>query len=299
MSSNRRGFIGIFSQNHDQDDTHETDDESASAEASADRQERNESTRGDVESKSSTDSDWDDIFDDGPRNVFSPASEPPSVNPVAAAMASKPSPETDPPASSPSNDALKVTSESNETVKETTGTETADQNTNQPSKAMHNGPSSKSILSKSDRQAVTDAIQTLREKLSFARQANADQRDGLLKLGTTGREFISQATKVVRDNPDVLPRSFDDECFVNDAELVEALRNIGDDLRELTQRVADTESKIASSAFAGALLVHRCGSIDADKGKSEPYHKSTASPTNGSTHGDHERNGSSMNRVGA
>jgi len=301
MSSNRRGFIGIFSQNQHQDDARETEREVISTGEKPAKKDDFEPLDRASPIESSSDSDWNDIFEDSPRNDY-PAPASPAVNPVAAAMAVKPDHEP----SGESKPEQKQRDDVNDpepepiiqTVNETTGTDAADKNTTYSTKVMHNGPSSKSILSKSDRQAISDAIQTLREKLSFAREASGEQRDGLMKLGATGRDFISQATKVVGENPDVLPRSFDDESFVTDAELVETLRNIGNDLRDLTRRVADTESKIASSAFAGALLVHRSSGLDADKGKSDVYRKSSGNHANGSTQTERERDNLSMNRVG-
>ena len=293
MSNNRRGFIGIFSQSQDQDDSREVEEDPDGPEQDAKKSLEPNDGEVEVASEGAMDSDWNDIFDENSRRDYS-SPELPTVNPVAAAMASK-SPHESTEMSS-SAEAKESKPNPIPTVNETSGTQTADENTNETSKTMHNGPSSKSILSKSDRQVVADAIQTLREKLSFAREAGGDQRDGLMKLGATGREFINQATKVVGENPDVLPRSFDDESFVNDAELVEMLRNIGADLRDLTQRVADTESKIASSAFAGALLIHRSGGVEADKANADVYRKTTGAPANGSAQAN--RDHSSMSRVG-
>lgn len=287
MPSNRRGFIGIFSQNNEPDNDLDAD----SGESKTDELSSSNSAETDAVSKSDSaieqdtaDSDWDDIFGDSPPMEIEPP-DPMTINPVAAASMT-------PIAAEPTVDKPDTKSEIPDQASITTDISTPMQGTETNAKSdktssaegahhtpnytpMHHAPSTKSMLSKTDRQAVADAIQTLREKLSFTRQANNDQRESLIKLGQTGRGFVDQAMKVVTETPDILPRSFDDESFVTDVELIEALRLIGEDLRDLNRRVEDTESKIASSAFAGALVVHRCGTADSDKSHSEAYRRTS------------------------
>lgn len=286
MPSKRRGFIGIFSQNNEPDSN---DPEVDSTDSKLGEMNPGHATEKDTAPEpeisarqDSTDSDWDDIFGESAAMEIEPP-EPPAINPVAAAVASEKADQTtrksgvenQKPNQTPINPDLSTPMQAPETkakLDKSTSAQSAHHNPNYT--PMHHAPSPKSILSKTDRQAVADAIQTLREKLSFTRQASSEQRESLIKLGQTGRSFVDHAMKVVNENPDALPRSFDDESFVTDVELIEALRLIGEDLRDLSRRVEDTQSNIASSAFAGALVVHRCGTGDGDKAQIEAYRKS-------------------------
>ncbi len=64
-------------------------------------------------------------------------------------------------------------------------------------------------LSSADREAVMQAITTIREKLPFLIDLTTEERKGLPKLGDKSRAFVSKALEIATQNPDFLPRSFD------------------------------------------------------------------------------------------
>lgn len=78
-------------------------------------------------------------------------------------------------------------------------------------------------LSQADRQAVLDAINTIRARLRFLVDLSPEERKALPKMGDTGRGFVSQALGVAEQNPDILPRSFDVSETRKDLELLDAL----------------------------------------------------------------------------
>lgn len=305
MAGNRRGFIGIFSQlgnDSDDDDASELEDRDAQVAAPA-------SKPIPAESADSADSDWDDVFDEGNHWQFLTSdgrgrgdTEHRSVmpkTPAAPATAnstssSKPALSHEPPAApaTPSSGAVEIATpghgpptdrqKASVSRSDNSFTNQADvsPSTHPSNPRMNDQPSSTSALSSSDRQAIQDAIQTLREKLSFARSSPADQRASLMHLGATGQRFVDQALKTVNETPDVLPRSFDDGRFSDDVDLAKTLRSIVADLEELTQRVSDTEAKISGSTFLGAMVVQSSSRTEPEPAVFEAYRSgSLAAPT--------------------
>jgi len=124
-----------------------------------------------------------------------------------------------------------------------------------------------SELSEDDKRAIRDAIASIEQRLSFAKRLSAEDREALIRPGATGRRFVDQARELVRRRPGMLPRSFDEAEFLRDAELYEELRRIGDDLRDLAERVDDTIAAVASDAFTSALVVYQSGKMAREGGE--------------------------------
>lgn len=116
-------------------------------------------------------------------------------------------------------------------------------------------------LSEEDKKAVQNALQTIRERLPFLKEFSAEERKGMMQLGKVGRTFIGRALDLVQNSPGVLPRSFDEEEFANDALLYAELGEIGDQLSELHRRVLDTEAAVGMDAFTAALVVYQAGKV--------------------------------------
>lgn len=116
-------------------------------------------------------------------------------------------------------------------------------------------------LSDEDKKAVQNALQVIREKLNFLKDYSEDERKGMMQLGKVGRTFIGRALDLVQNSPGVLPRSFDEEEFANDALLYAELGEIGDQLAELHRRVVDTEAAVGMDAFTAALVVYQAGKV--------------------------------------
>ncbi|HEY9662530.1 MAG TPA: hypothetical protein V6C65_29085, partial [Allocoleopsis sp.] len=77
-------------------------------------------------------------------------------------------------------------------------------------------------LDAKDRDAVMTAVATIKEKLPFLIDLNADERKTLPKMGDKSRAFVSKALEVATQNLDFLPRSFDLEELRKDVQLFEA-----------------------------------------------------------------------------
>ncbi|BAY16676.1 hypothetical protein NIES2109_20040 [Nostoc sp. HK-01] len=111
-------------------------------------------------------------------------------------------------------------------------------------------------LSPADREAVMQAITTIKEKLPFLVDLSTEERKSLPKLGDKSRAFVSKALEIAAQNPDFLPRSFDLDEMRRDIELFEALYPILLSLTQLQELVDDTSVAVGSEAYAAGLLVY-------------------------------------------
>ncbi|MCC5621915.1 hypothetical protein [Nostoc sp. CHAB 5715] len=111
-------------------------------------------------------------------------------------------------------------------------------------------------LSSADREAVMQAITTIREKLPFLIDLTTEERKALPKLGDKSRAFVSKALEIGTQNPDFLPRSFDLNDMRQDIELFEALYPILLSLTQLQELVDDTSVAVGSEAYAAGLMIY-------------------------------------------
>ena len=112
-------------------------------------------------------------------------------------------------------------------------------------------------LSQADRQAVLDAVNTIRTKLPFLIDLSPEERKALPKLGDTGRGFVAQALQVAEQNPDILPRSFDVAEMRKDVELLDALLPVVTAFAQLNELLDDTYTAVGSEAYVAGLFVYQ------------------------------------------
>ncbi|WP_315786546.1 hypothetical protein [Fischerella sp. JS2] len=111
-------------------------------------------------------------------------------------------------------------------------------------------------ISQTDREAVMQAIATIKAKLPFLIDLTTEERKSLPKLGDKSRAFVSKALEVAVQNPDFLPRSFDVDEMRRDVELFEALYPILLSITQLQELLDDTFVAVGSEAYAAGLLVY-------------------------------------------
>ncbi|MBN3897192.1 MAG: hypothetical protein HWQ41_18520 [Nostoc sp. NOS(2021)] len=111
-------------------------------------------------------------------------------------------------------------------------------------------------LTQTERDAVLQAIATIKEKLPFLVDLSADDRKALPKMGDKSRAFVSIALEVAAQNPEFLPRSFDIDEMRKDVQLFEALYPVLLSLTQLQELVDDTTLAVGSEAYAAALQVY-------------------------------------------
>jgi len=117
-------------------------------------------------------------------------------------------------------------------------------------------------LTPEDRQAVMDAIATIREKLSFLIDLSPEERRTLHKMGDKSRAFVKKAAEVAQQNEGILPRAFDLDEMRKDVQLTEDLYPILLALGQLHELVDDTYMAVGSEAYAGALLVYNAAKMN-------------------------------------
>ncbi|MDX2096377.1 MAG: hypothetical protein SFW36_01255, partial [Leptolyngbyaceae cyanobacterium bins.59] len=95
-------------------------------------------------------------------------------------------------------------------------------------------------MTQADRDAVMDAVATIKAKLPFLVDLSPDDRKALPKMGDKSRAFVSKALEVATQNPDFLPRSFNLEELRKDVQLFEALYPLLLSMTQLQELLDDT-----------------------------------------------------------
>ena len=111
-------------------------------------------------------------------------------------------------------------------------------------------------LAQTDKDALLQAIATIKEKLPFLVDLSSEERKALPKMGDKSRAFVSKALEVAAQNPEFLPRSFDLEEMRKDVQLFEALYPVLLSLTQLQELVDETTLAVGSEAYAAALQVY-------------------------------------------
>jgi hypothetical protein len=117
------------------------------------------------------------------------------------------------------------------------------------------------ILEQTKRDALLQAIATIKEKLPFLIDLTTEERQALPKMGDKSRAFVSKALEVATQNPEFLPRSFDLEEMRKDVQLFEALYPLLLSLTQLQELVDDTTLAVGSEAFTAALQVYNYAKV--------------------------------------
>ncbi|MEO1300198.1 MAG: hypothetical protein AAFW75_31385 [Cyanobacteria bacterium J06636_16] len=112
-------------------------------------------------------------------------------------------------------------------------------------------------ISADDLKAVTDALETIREKLPFLVGLTSTQRRELVKIGRKSQTFVVQALDMAEEHSDLMPRCLSVEDARRDMELFEALNPILLSLSQLQKLVEDTQMVAGSEAYAAARLAYQ------------------------------------------
>jgi hypothetical protein len=111
-------------------------------------------------------------------------------------------------------------------------------------------------LSQEDRDAIAQAVVTIKTRLPFLIDLVGDQRSTLPKMGDKSRAFVSKALEVASQNSDFLPRSFDVEEMRKDIALYEDLSGVLMTLAQLQDLIDDTCLVVGSEAYTAALTIY-------------------------------------------
>jgi hypothetical protein len=111
-------------------------------------------------------------------------------------------------------------------------------------------------LTPEQRDAVMQAVATIKTNLPFLVDLSPEERKTLPKMGDKSRAFVSKALEVATQNPDFLPRSFDIEEFRKDVQLPETLYPLLLAIAQLHELLDDTYLAVGSEAYTAALQVY-------------------------------------------
>jgi hypothetical protein len=111
-------------------------------------------------------------------------------------------------------------------------------------------------LTPEDRDAIAQAIVTIKKHLPFLVDLVGDERARLPKMGDRSRAFVSKALEVANQNSEFLPRSFDVEEMRKDLLLFDDLSALMMTLAQLQDMVEDTCLVVGSEAYTSALTIY-------------------------------------------
>lgn len=108
-------------------------------------------------------------------------------------------------------------------------------------------------FSADDLATIHAAVGTLEEKLAGLIELSVDERRGLNKMGDKTEAACRQTLIVLAQNPQILPPSFDFAEAERDLAAFDQLRPLAVRIKQLAERVADTEMALGSDILSSAL----------------------------------------------
>lgn len=95
-------------------------------------------------------------------------------------------------------------------------------------------------LSETDLQAIRTSIESIKTKLPFLITLLPEERRKMVKLTTNGPDFLNKVMTALKDNPEIVPGTFDLPEFEKDVKLLLQLVEIQSQLNVLSSAVNDT-----------------------------------------------------------
>ena len=116
------------------------------------------------------------------------------------------------------------------------------------------------VPSTDDRNAITAAIASLKQRLPFLINFSKADRKTVTKPSAKGQTFIKEALDVAVQNPAMLPVSFEVNDLRNSSQLFEYLTSIQLPLRQLLQEIDDTTRQVGNQAYTAARAIYASAS---------------------------------------
>lgn len=111
-------------------------------------------------------------------------------------------------------------------------------------------------VSNADAQAVKDSVATVRSKLPFLVSLTADERRSIFKAGPNSLAFVQNSLQAARNNPDILPGTFDADEFESDVNLFAVLTDLGTVVQQLASEIDDTRLAVGGEAMNEATQIY-------------------------------------------
>ena len=119
-------------------------------------------------------------------------------------------------------------------------------------------------LNTNERQAVMDAIATIKQSMPFLISLTTEERKSAAKVGDRSRGFMRNCLDAAQQHEDCLPRSFDVAEMQKDVQLMDDLYPILMALTELRSLVDDTYFMAQNEAYLASLKVYESAKCNDD-----------------------------------
>jgi hypothetical protein len=111
-------------------------------------------------------------------------------------------------------------------------------------------------LSDADLQATRASLDAIRAKLPFLVSLTPKERQKLVKMGEKSVAFVQQCLQTVKDNPDLMPPTFNLQEFERDVDLASKLLSTLLIMQDLCAKLDDTLLAVGSEAMQQSLDVY-------------------------------------------
>lgn len=103
---------------------------------------------------------------------------------------------------------------------------------------------------------ILKSIASIEQNLPFMINLTAEERQALPKLGDKSLSFVNKSFEYAKQNPKVVPSFLDLKEFEKDVLAVTQLKKILIPLKQLFEKVDDTNLQAGSEAYTAALIFY-------------------------------------------
>jgi len=111
-------------------------------------------------------------------------------------------------------------------------------------------------LAAADIQAIKDAAAAIRAKLPFLITLTTEERKRIFKTGPDSVSFVQNSLQAAKNNPTIVPGSFDSAGFESDTNLFAALTEVNTVVAQLASQIDDTRLAVGGEAMQAATAVY-------------------------------------------
>lgn len=122
------------------------------------------------------------------------------------------------------------------------------------------------VISDADLAAVNGAIDTIETTLSFLIGLTVEERIQLPKINVANKAFAQDAINAVVNNGNMLPAYLNTTDMQNDMNLYNQLDKIAIRIRQVLEKVDDTQMLAGSEAYVAALTAYKLFAAAASAG---------------------------------
>jgi hypothetical protein len=122
------------------------------------------------------------------------------------------------------------------------------------------------VISDADLAKVNAALNDIESTLSFLKGLTVEERIQLPKINVANKSFTQDAINAVVNNGTMLPAYLDQTAMQNDMNLYNQLDKLAGRIRQVLEKIDDTQMLAGSEAFVAALTAYKLFSAAAAAG---------------------------------